>query len=66
MLPIGNAHALHAAPPPPSPPASSVAPPPPPHPEQVQKTDDTLYHAESKVDEDKLQVNRQLVVYFSI
>lgn len=54
-LPIGSAHALHAAPP-------LVSQPSPPAPAPLhQDKDDALNHAESKIDEDRLQVIR---IYF--
>lgn len=56
-LPIANAHALHGVPPPVS--QSSAVPMQtnqPPAPAASQLKDDGLSHAESKIDEDKLQV----------
>lgn len=57
-LPVANAHALHGVPPP----QASVQPPPPPSKEPEAPAigsllkDDALNHAESKINEDKLQV----------
>lgn len=56
-LPIANAHALHGVPPPAAQSsAASVQSNQPPAPAASQLKDDGLSHAESKIDEDKLQV----------
>ncbi|CAH0694141.1 unnamed protein product [Spodoptera exigua] len=57
-LPINNAHALHGAPPSSAAPETSAAPAQPSEPAPApanQLKDDALNHAESKIDEDKLQ-----------
>ncbi|KAG6459456.1 pollen-specific leucine-rich repeat extensin-like protein 2 isoform X2 [Manduca sexta] len=55
-LPIGNAHALHGVPPPSLPSSAAPEPPSQPSPSPAsQFKDDALNHAESKIDEDKLQ-----------